>query len=891
MGKTFFFKIVHKLKIPIAIAILAGLFLYYNLFGVDRTLENLKFSLQQATLARNIEDINGVDMVLDRLIAREIFSLEVDTVYLANLEYAKNIVNTGREAGHLNCMKTALISAINYREKNRKFIFITLDALRRKVSEGKNNSILKPRPARTGPAGEAQDLTLLETIRSIEKESDLQSAALKYGKLIKENDEANKISLLTLRSAHIYHRLGKNDKALGLYREIIKTYPSGKEAKIAKILIDSLKQEKKLLNKANSLIIKYSETIDVKTKQNIAYEIGAIYTKLFNLEEAKKFFKRAIQPAPSSDFGLKARFNLAWILKEEHRLEESMEYFSQIVEEKPESLLALNSRYQLADVLYREGNYEEAINVWCSVAEEHKDKGGMADLCLLQAGATYMYDLGDNEKAVKVFEKLKEEKIDKPSSSAINIEIKRKIPLIATLGGVYFVLTVLWPFACLLSTMLAVMLPPALSITTGASVRIFPMFYVNIIFFIGIIAAMLHVVLRRKWSGLKGKDIFSKLVPFLFVIVISTLYNAKGADPNLFPSAILAYLMLGIFLAYTLAANAIRSEKAFRVIMYIYPLAGFALCVYLLKGPLFHLIVKMAISQLLKTNINISGEVVGRLTYRGVSPNVFAAYLNTLLPVTIALFFVERKKTIKITIAIISALMLCTIMLTLTRGAIIAFILGMTVWAAMLKAKIKVPFLELIKRKKRDALILLVISGAVIFFLMKSFSSQNFETARLTTNFLTDNLQGRFALFQQALKTAFQNPIVGVGPGNFSVSAMWDYSSPPVWQDAHNVFFQIFADTGILGLLAYLYFLKTLISNTARNLGTEEPFRASYVLRTGLAVTFFVFLIHSLVDAHFIRYGVAIQIGINLGLLHAAAAGKYGECAEPPAEDRTKKPN
>lgn len=414
MARAKFLDILSRFRKLIAtFVVLIGFFSYYNIFLIDTTLENLKFSLEQTAMAYDVEDTNGLDMVLSQATAEEVVPAKMNAFDIGNLEFAKGIVNTGTSFNQLDYLKVALATVIKGKEKERGIILTMLDRINRPVKKGAiylaylPRYLLRPRLAEAQPEDAAM-FNLIERLRAIEKEGNLKDAALKYAELLEEFTGTDKVSLIKLRLAYTYHRLGEYDLALGLYKEIVKAYYPNKEAKISQALIAGLKQKDKLLNEANLLIIESAGITDedIDAKQDIYYRVGLIYTKLFNLEEARKFFKRAIDLDPVSDIAIKSQFNMAWILKQEYKLTESVEEFSKIAEKKPTSELVLNTSFQLADVLHSEGKYEEAARLQQEMAEEYKDNEEVAALALFQAGASYMYDLNDTKRAKEIFAKL-----------------------------------------------------------------------------------------------------------------------------------------------------------------------------------------------------------------------------------------------------------------------------------------------------------------------------------------------------------------------------------------------------------------------------------------------------------------------------------------------------
>ncbi|MBN1353556.1 MAG: tetratricopeptide repeat protein [Candidatus Omnitrophica bacterium] len=400
-------------KLIATFVILGAFFSYYNIFLLDSTLENLKFSLEQTAEAYDIENANGLDIILSQATTKEVVPAKINVFDIGNLEYAKNIVDTGKNFNQLKSMTLALLTVIKEKEKQRGFVLTMLDRINHPLRKGVFNlaylprSAFKPKLANAQTVDEAMSPAFLGKIREIETETDLEQAVLGYEKLASEYAESDKIALIKLRLAYTYQRLGKYDEAKGLYKEIVKRYYPAREAKIAIVVLGNLKENYSLIEEANDLIMQ-SETVsanDIETRQEILYKVGIIYTKLLDLEEARKFFRRTISADPLSEIAVKSQFNIAWILKEQHKTEESLAEFSHLIATKADNNLILSSRYQVADIMHSEGKYQESIDALLKLADDYKNES-VAALALYQAGASYMYDLNDETKAKEIFAKL-----------------------------------------------------------------------------------------------------------------------------------------------------------------------------------------------------------------------------------------------------------------------------------------------------------------------------------------------------------------------------------------------------------------------------------------------------------------------------------------------------
>ena len=128
----------------------------------------------------------------------------------------------------------------------------------------------------------------------------------------------------------------------------------------------------------------------------------------------------------------------------------------------------------------------------------------------------------------------------------------------------------------------------------------------------------------------------------------------------------------------------------------------------------------------------------------------------------------------------------------------------------------------------------------------------------------------RLAHWQAAVAMARDNPWLGVGFGNYE-PAYDDYALlnwPYPLGHAHNIYLNILAEAGILGLAAYLLFWAAVFWQTVRVLRwLEWPQRG---LALGLLAAWVALSVHHLVDKLYVN-NVYIHLGVMLGVLQLLA--------------------
>ncbi len=268
-------------------------------------------------------------------------------------------------------------------------------------------------------------------------------------------------------------------------------------------------------------------------------------------------------------------------------------------------------------------------------------------------------------------------------------------------------------------------------------------------------------------------------------------------------------------------------------------------------------------------------------------PNPFGGYMNMsvllALGVLIGLFMMfwlpgrEQPHRGSFSIFILVALILFTVALATllglvfswSRGAWMGFLAGLTVMAFLGPKRLSRGLFVLV-----FALMMIAI-GARVGLLPPTVSER---VSGFATDLAFDDIRGvdindenysvleRLAHWQTALDMARDEPLFGVGFGNYA-SVYSEYALinwPDPLGHAHNYYFNILAETGIAGLIAYGVLWGAIFHKTYKTLEREEwPVRG---LLLGLLGIWVAFSVHHLVDKLYVN-NIYIHLGVLLGLL------------------------
>ncbi len=210
-----------------------------------------------------------------------------------------------------------------------------------------------------------------------------------------------------------------------------------------------------------------------------------------------------------------------------------------------------------------------------------------------------------------------------------------------------------------------------------------------------------------------------------------------------------------------------------------------------------------------------------------VTPNTLGGYLAMIIPLALTC-----KNKILLALPLFFALLL-----TRSIGALLSLSLALMLYFYLQ---------DRFKKRYASILIGLFISIGLIFMIRAHIQKEQFQpffSAIMRLNYWEGTLA--------AIKA---HPFIGVGMGNFNLI----YS-----RYSHNSYLQIWAETGILGIISLAWLVIIILRHGLRNL-RESTHKAKTI---GLICAAFVFLIHNLMDFTFFLPEISLIWLVILGVL------------------------
>lgn len=226
------------------------------------------------------------------------------------------------------------------------------------------------------------------------------------------------------------------------------------------------------------------------------------------------------------------------------------------------------------------------------------------------------------------------------------------------------------------------------------------------------------------------------------------------------------------------------------------------------------------------------------------TPNGFAAWLIIMLPLAFSLAYFSKSSK-KALLWILVCILIFGFVLTYSRSALIAVLLSFVLLGLF--------------RSKR----LFVIS--IILVLILPFIAPHYIKERMKASMIDDV---RVTLWQEALNITADYPILGSGLNTYASIAPKYKLTEETGCYPHNSYLQMAAESGLLGLGAFLWILIALFRTSLINVKRINDKFYEAVL-VGLLAGLFGFLVHSFFDVNIYTLQLGNLMWFIMGLIVA----------------------
>jgi O-Antigen ligase len=424
-------------------------------------------------------------------------------------------------------------------------------------------------------------------------------------------------------------------------------------------------------------------------------------------------------------------------------------------------------------------------------------------------------------------------------------------------------------------------------IAEGAVVVFFFIFYANL----ATVIARFHGVPQLIASGVAvllfiplAKHLVLERQPLVVTPVLILVFAFLGAlflsaalskDPSVSRTSVVGYLTEGLLL-YLLVSNAVRTTRGLRQVVWVLILAGSFMGILSIYQEVTHTYANdyagLAQIDRLDTGggFNVASaeapEKILRPRLGGPfgSENRYAQILAAVLPLALLQAFRGRKRSHRLAAAAGALLITGGICLTFSRGAAVA--VTATLGAMVILRELRI----------RQVLVLFAVLAALVVLVVPDYITRLSSLGGVAALSSSDSSEqadasivGRQTENLAALNSFLDHPVVGVGPGVYFREYSREYANrldlKYLQSDrrGHSLYLEMAADTGVIGLGAFLTMVGTalaLLYRGAQQWRERDPDRAL------LASSFFFALFAYLACAVFLHLSYQRYFWVLLAL-------------------------
>lgn len=244
-------------------------------------------------------------------------------------------------------------------------------------------------------------------------------------------------------------------------------------------------------------------------------------------------------------------------------------------------------------------------------------------------------------------------------------------------------------------------------------------------------------------------------------------------------------------------------------------------------------------------------------------PKQLSSYLALLLPISVALTFFSRGK-IRIFAYFAAAGCLMVSILALARWTLITNLFSLVLAFILLK---HYGFLSQVSRKLK--IYILTLFSLIVFVFLLSGRQTIFDRFSYFS-FEDKSLLARLELIEQSLEVVRQNPILGIGPGNFSGYLInYDFTESNVSRrfpaPVHSFYLLTASEVGMVSLFIILVAMVAAVKfflDRVRSLQVDNK-----LIAIGLFLAFVTFFFNGLWDLRSFENRIGFLFWLLLGLL------------------------
>jgi len=324
-------------------------------------------------------------------------------------------------------------------------------------------------------------------------------------------------------------------------------------------------------------------------------------------------------------------------------------------------------------------------------------------------------------------------------------------------------------------------------------------------------------------------------------IIVGLFYGITSFAPS--SSIKVALLTSLIMLGYLLTTALIDSKRKLNILLFIFCTSA---AVTGIIGAYQKLSGKVDMTYV---DQELFADLTLRIPSTFANPNVFGAYLLLAIPVCAIMIYMSKRVVHKLYYVVISGLLLYNLGFTYSRGCYLALAAGLVVYILFMERR----------------LIALFIAGLAVspFIIPASIINRLSSISDLGDS----STSYRIYIWQATLRILKDFWISGLGQGIDAYNVVYPYYAfnNVTAPHSHNLFLQVFVETGIFGLIVFLVLLVTFF-RTLMRLYAKTRNKKTKAFLAGFIAAACAFLIQGMFDYVFYNYRVMLTYFMFMGI-------------------------
>lgn len=345
-----------------------------------------------------------------------------------------------------------------------------------------------------------------------------------------------------------------------------------------------------------------------------------------------------------------------------------------------------------------------------------------------------------------------------------------------------------------------------------------------------------------------GKRIFKfelldvAILTFLGLIYFSGAITIGGAMS--YGSALISVFLI---FGYFLVVNLMRTEEWIKRCVISFVSSGTIVAII---GILQYI---LGLSPFDWMDENLFSDISGRTTSLFENPNILAVYLVAILMFVLCFFMLCRRKNVKMLVGFSIFTIITCLILTWSRGAWLAAIIGVLIFAFINS-----------KKTLRYVFLILGILPVAIYLIPNNIVNRFLSIVNLTDS----SISYRIYTWKGSLKLIKDYFWGGIGYGTEAFSEAYSnyaYMGMETAEHSHNLFLQIIISMGICGVVVFSIILLFFFQKNVEYLKSPSN-NSSFVLASAGATSVVSFLIMGIFDYVWYNYRMFFLFWIVLAL-------------------------